>query len=891
MVVADTNYNNSYMRTLFSTALSNASEEYSVYLDSVRKEFRDAYMAKCLSVAPRLGMTADLYEYHYTLYYYDQSGNLVKTIPPKGVVLLTDTQIQDVQRYRLLTHEGCYRFSDSVRLGGSGYIQFPLAGNPTIEPFTLEAYVNPSTLTDQVLFAKLLAGSGSQGSYSTGYVLQIKNQKLVLTFKSLGPDQLPIQAVAESQDISGMLNIGLWNYIAFGRTGNANAPGMININGRPLLLTYTENTIGNNKPLSLDGQDLVIGKYPSGMPGGDPTDYFTGTIKNVRIYNRLLSLTEITQNAFSLCQLPVSTNGLVLWSAMNSATGNVVPTIVGSSGDLYNTSWQAFAGVYPQHNLPTTYQYNSLNQVVRQSSPDGGVSQFWYDYVGRLVLSQNSEQANIPANLKYSYTLYDNIGRITEVGEKIQASAAVTHALTLDKIQLNNWLAAYQSQQITHTVYDDYNSGELLTDPLHEPIYNAMTFSTSRKRVVASYTKASASGSILTASYYQYDINGNVKTLWQENNALNSVSASRNGIKQIDYDYDLVSGKVNRVSYQPGKGDQFFHKYLYDAENRLTDVYTSRDELIWQQDAFYRYYLHGPLARTELGDRKVQGLDYAYTLQGWLKGMNGTTVNAEYDMGRDNYQNPSEYNHSTVSRDVFSYDLNYFNTDFRPLGTTAPAFRNPFYNFATETAAVGKELFNGNIKSMSVSLSQFGLYHYSYRYDQLNRLMEKRSFNDGEGYLQEVNDYNESFSYDGNGNILSAVKSASESSPGGINMDILGYQYLPGSNKLDYVTDQVSASAHANDVDGQSTGNYTYDNIGNLVSDVQENITSISWTVYGKINSILKQNTVTQKETNIQYGYDPSGNRINKNVTQRDIGITGQDIIDHTYYLRDAQGT
>jgi hypothetical protein len=113
--------------------------------------------------------------------------------------------------------------------------------------------------------------------------------------------------------------------------------------------------------------------------------------------------------------------------------------------------------------------------------------------------------------------------------------------------------------------------------------------STSRERVVASFTKATVQTAMASATFYNYDISGNIKTLWQENQQLNTVSTGGDGIKRIDYDYDLVSGKVNRVSYQPGKGDQFFYKYLYDAENRLTDVYTSRDELIWQQDAFYRY--------------------------------------------------------------------------------------------------------------------------------------------------------------------------------------------------------------------------------------------------------------------------------------------------------------
>ena len=32
-------------------------------------------------------MRAEVAEYHYTLYYYDQAGNLVKTVPPAGVNL------------------------------------------------------------------------------------------------------------------------------------------------------------------------------------------------------------------------------------------------------------------------------------------------------------------------------------------------------------------------------------------------------------------------------------------------------------------------------------------------------------------------------------------------------------------------------------------------------------------------------------------------------------------------------------------------------------------------------------------------------------------------------------------------------------------------------------
>ena len=76
------------------------------------------------------------------------------------------------------------------------------------------------------------------------------------------------------------------------------------------------------------------------------------------------------------------------------------------------------------------------------------------------------------------------------------------------------------------------------------------------------------------------------------------------------------------------------HAYTYDADNRLTEVRTSHDGLIWNREARYRYFAHGPLARTELGQFNVQGIDYAYTLQGWIKGVNRLDRNIS-DMGND----------------------------------------------------------------------------------------------------------------------------------------------------------------------------------------------------------------------------------------------------------------
>ena len=99
------------------------------------------------------------------------------------------------------------------------------------------------------------------------------------------------------------------------------------------------------------------------------------------------------------------------------------------------------------------------------------------------------------------------------------------------------------------------------------------------------------------------------------------------------YNYDLISGKVNQVSYQPGLADGFYHQYSYDAENRITGVRSSTDSIQWENDAAYAYYRHGPLAREQIGSLQLQGIDYAYTVQGWLKSINPSVDHAVGDDG------------------------------------------------------------------------------------------------------------------------------------------------------------------------------------------------------------------------------------------------------------------
>jgi hypothetical protein len=598
------------------------------------------------------------------------------------------------------------------------------------------------------------------------------------------------------------------------------------------------------------------------------------------------------------------------------------------------------------HGLTTQYRYNTLNQVMQQKTPDASISNFWYDRLGRLVVSQNAKQKAISAteNLRnYSYTLYDSIGRITEVGEYTNPSTtAMVQAVSRDTAGLRSWLNTNgNKKQVTRTIYDLQNS---IWVDLAASVAAPVSAVNLRNRVAFThyYPLGNPNGlNYSQATYYSYDIHGNVDTLIQDYgnslsgggvNMMNNGNGLHNRFKRMVYKYDLISGKVNHVAYQPQyiKGsllyrpaDALYHKYEYDAENRITAVYTSTDSLIWEKDAHYDYYKHGPLARTELGEQLVQGIDYAYTIQGWLKGVNSSSLTPAADIGQDGLStNPATKN---VGRDAFGFNLNYFNGDYSSIGAGAGTNSMPLHTADAGitnglSSANYRPLYNGNISSMAVNIGKLtipdatgttstsGAILYNYQYDQLNRLVAMDAFkgltaaNNSWANMIALPHYQERITYDGNGNILTYKRNGNKTSQQ--LMDDLAYFYNKDAagkiinNRLRHVTDAVTNAAAydeadplsgVSDIENQTADNYVYDAIGNLIKDNKENITAINWNVYGKITDINFA-FIANKPKKITFGYDAGGNRISKQVEKYGTLSTTATTSAYTWYTRDASG-
>jgi RHS repeat-associated protein len=604
--------------------------------------------------------------------------------------------------------------------------------------------------------------------------------------------------------------------------------------------------------------------------------------------------------------------------------------------------------VWPSHLLITNYKYNTLNQIREQLTPDGGKTVFFYDAVGRLIVSQNAKQEAFTPDKGYSYTFYDELSRIKEVGEILMpsSSGALTQDIAKNESQLLTYFGSNPKRQITRTYYDaapeNYFPGPIggyykIQSNKTRGLYASNFLGSLRNRVsCVTYSETDlintgANYNINTryydnASHYTYDIHGNVRTLYLENTELANFDYDLN---RVDYNYDLISGKVNEVHYNSGKPDQFHHQYYYDADNRITSAYSSRNGAIWEKEAKYFYYKHGPLFRSEIGDKQVQATDYAYTIHGWIKGVNSNSLDRNNDIGLDGKVSTTNLN-QVFAQDAYGYSLGYYNNDYISKNSASSNFlasnaniQGVLYPSAPSPASHGAQLFNGNIANMVTSANfQNGAGPLavapiikSYRYDQLNRIKNAQSYNNlvgntwGSSAVTAFTDnYKENFTYDMNGNIKKAIR-YNESA---VLIDDLDYGYKYDAtgadlayNKLYYVKDDPSLPTTGNDFKNQldqtfTSGvtdpdldggvNYHYDKIGNLIEDKAEQIQTISWTVYGKIKSITRLAGSTKPD--LEFVYDASGNRIKKLVKKKNtsgILLPPSDWLT-TYYMRDAQG-
>jgi RHS repeat-associated protein len=242
-----------------------------------------------------------------------------------------------------------------------------------------------------------------------------------------------------------------------------------------------------------------------------------------------------------------------------------------------------------------------------------------------------------------------------------------------------------------------------------------------------------------------------------------------------------------------------------------------------------------------------------------------------------------------------------FNGDFTPINWSSPIAS---VNNSSHAASNSSQLFNGNIRYMQTRLTNLTTgaampMLNAYKYDQLNRLSQARSYESGlSGSVWNPttygNSYYNAFTYDAMGNNLTQLRHKRD----GTKIEDLSYSYQTSGgklvrNRLYHLDDVVGSGVDATDIDDMGTfdggsninsaNNYSYDEEGRLVKDVQEKISKIVWRVDGKVKEIQRMTGSTKW---LKFDYDAMGDRIAKHVFSNN----GTTLERSTYYILDAQG-
>jgi len=312
----------------------------------------------------------------------------------------------------------------------------------------------------------------------------------------------------------------------------------------------------------------------------------------------------------------------------------------------------------------TTYTYNHQGWLLSTTEPDAGTTEYMYRKDGSIRFSQNSKQKKKGLYGSFSFTNYDPLGRPIMSGEFEPKSG--------------NQFNSFNNVALRGILENTTRKGGLWNDP--PPGAQPLDDFFVHDRVSTFYDEAVTQIPNLPVEYKQEFVMGAVSytnndhiTTWysyDEQGRVTWKAQKPDGMDRtflMEYEYDFL-GNVLRVDFEAyqatGIKEQFYHYYTYDADKRLSSVYTSTEELpvdnianndLAQLQAHYEYYMHGPLKRVELGGN-MQGIDFVYDINGWLQSIN----------------NPDDLtDEAGFMDDAFSLLLNYYNNDMSSLFSIA----------------------------------------------------------------------------------------------------------------------------------------------------------------------------------------------------------------------------
>ena len=278
----------------------------------------------------------------------------------------------------------------------------------------------------------------------------------------------------------------------------------------------------------------------------------------------------------------------------------------------------------------STYAYDTLGRLSSRQHPDAsGATTYKYDDLGRLRFSQDARQKAAGtgnAIEKITFTVYDDFGRVTRVGE-----AAATFS-SLDPESSYAFEAGSTSWRSRMTYDDDL-------------VASGPNYAQGRLTKVEENTDADADAEV--RHHYAYDHLGNVRVKRVEIEGLT-------GTRTVEYIHDLA-GRVTRLIYPDGAQA----RYAYDGAGRLARVWDAQGNTL----AAYTHTAAGNIGTHIVGHAVGDGIvtgTYAYNAREWVTGIDYPgkfTIDQQYDnVGNVSSQNYRRAPSESLKSAAYAYD-------------------------------------------------------------------------------------------------------------------------------------------------------------------------------------------------------------------------------------------
>ena len=550
------------------------------------------------------------------------------------------------------------------------------------------------------------------------------------------------------------------------------------------------------------------------------------------------------------------------------------------------------------------FEYDLLGRMTIQKTPgtpSGNLGEVWmvYDQRNRLVMQQDGL---LRSQHQWQYLQYDNMDRPIAIGTltdpvnynnlsyhtnnastrtdwPLLSSYATTELLTQNFYDDYTWMNSTNSSTLPNTL--DISSASGTGNSNFTTTYNTPPFfaqemvQTKMTRGMITGTKTEVLGS--NQSQYEYRVTFfDSKGRGIQTQSINSSGGKDVATIQFDWSGKILTSLIshNKAGTNPQTHVQVT-TFTYDAMGRTLTINKSGNSSITNSATGQTTNLTIPITSiesnqyNELGNLKskvlgntLETLQYDYNIRGWLLGMN-----RDYAKTLGSTSN------------YFGFDLGFDKTNIQPTGGgSIGSYTNSFYN-GNVAGVVWKSRGDGVVRK------------YDYQYDNTNRMTAA-------GYLESktsnVWDHNlldfsvNSISYDANGNISTNSKNGFLLG-GSQNIDNLGYTYLNNgvSNRLQNVVDNSTYNSsnpqsflgdfHYAGTKTINSVDYTYDANGNITSDANRQIQSVTYN-YLNLPSLI---TIANNKGTIQFIYDAGGRKVKK-VTTENSAVVNYNGINYT---------